>query len=197
MVRLHRYYFPESCHNPRYLKTKQSCLAAARRMLSAEQRYRMFSSNYPHFWAHNYMVFTATMVAIIYLIYAEPEEVEDIKSLSEHGIEQLRSLSTRGRLDLNDTADTLTVLMENQLRRRDAESPSKSLKRNFGDFLYENWGNGAGWVPELPLEGGKRPYTTDPGSAGMDTGSTSAYTDVNDMGFVFDSLLNDYAMNVG
>lgn len=163
LIRIHRYYFPASCHNScvkplidthasRYLTTKQTCLACARRILEAESQFQV--AQYPFSWAHNYGVFTATAILVIYVGYALPDEAEEITSLAERGISQLkwvgrvsrlttRSMTHKGRLALGSTGDTLRALMENQLARRNSpNSPFNPLKRSLGDFLMDTWGSG-------------------------------------------------------
>lgn len=111
-------------------------------------------AQYPFSWAHNYGVFTATAILVIYIGHALPEEAEEITNLAERGISQLkwvrsvgeltaRSMTHKGRLALGSTADTLRALMENQLARRNSpRSPFNPLKRSLGDFLMDTWGTG-------------------------------------------------------
>lgn len=143
LMRLHRYYFSEACVNPRYLLSKQVCLNSARRLLDIKDRPEGSHYTNAHYWAHTYCIFAATVVSIIYLYYALPQELDDIKSYTQSGIGQLRSLSRRRRTDLGETADTLESLMNVQLSRR-AETAEPELKRNIGDVENDAW---EGWLP--------------------------------------------------
>lgn len=79
-------------HKPsRYVLSKKTCLASARRLLEAKRR-RMtpYPLIHPHYWAHHYCMFVSTVVMITYLSYALPQEIQEVKQHAESGIEQLR-----------------------------------------------------------------------------------------------------------
>lgn len=109
-------------------------------MLDAARNYVAQVGRYPHSWARNYGVFTASIIAIIYLPSAPPEELETVKAHAEDGIAQLKALPATARLDLGDTADTLRTLMNNQLARRESALSPRGLKRSFNDFVFQQWG---------------------------------------------------------
>jgi hypothetical protein len=145
-----------------------------------------------HYWAHTYCIFAATVVTIIYLNYALPQELEDLKAYTLSGIQQLRSLSGRRRTDLGETADTLQTLMNVQLSRR-TENPEPDLKRPIGDLENDAW---EGWLPPdlvalARLNPGLQMQQT--GDEGSQLPSTLS-VDGQD-GFFFDSLLDDLQFN--
>lgn len=143
LMRLHRYYFSSACSNPRYLLSKQTCLGCARRLLD-ESKWRGNNYTNAHYWAHTMTIFAATIVTIIYLNYALPQELDEIKMHAESGINHLRSLSSKRRTDLGETADTLQSLMDLQLSRR-ADAHPPDLKRTLEELGGEaSWD---GWLP--------------------------------------------------
>lgn len=77
-------------HHSRYLTTKRTCLASARRILESKTRYQQHISHYHFTWAQTYSIFTATVIVVLYLSYALPEELEAISLLAESGISQLK-----------------------------------------------------------------------------------------------------------
>jgi hypothetical protein len=192
LMRLHRYYFSEACVNSRYLLSKQVCLSSACHLLDIKDRPEGSHYTNAHYWAHTYCIFAATVVTIIYLNYALPQELEDLKAYTLSGIQQLRSLSGRRRTDLGETADTLQTLMNVQLSRR-TENPEPDLKRPIGDLENDAW---EGWLPPdlvalARLNPGLQMQQT--GDEGSQLPSTLS-VDGQD-GFFFDSLLDDLQFN--
>ncbi|BEI80372.1 hypothetical protein CcaverHIS002_0109010 [Cutaneotrichosporon cavernicola] len=183
LMRLHRYYFSEACHNPRYLLSKQTCLQCARRILN-ERTPRLTNV---HYWGHTYCIFAATMVVIIYLSYALPQELEETKAQAESGIAQLRSLSRKRRTDLGESADVLTSLMNVQLERR-VDAPSSELKRNFSEVDASEW---EGWLPPDLVALARM----NPGFLEVPTDPDAMQTGTGDAGLVFDNILEDLSFN--
>ncbi|WOO79869.1 putative transcription factor lepB [Vanrija pseudolonga] len=190
LLRLHRYYFAAACQNPRYVLSKKTCLASARRLLEAKRR-RMtpYPLIHPHYWAHHYCMFVSTVVMITYLSYALPQEIQEVKQHAESGIEQLRVLSKKGRTDLGDSADTLTSLLTLQLTKREEDSPKVAQpelhKRPHGDIENENW---EGWLPaDLVALLNESAFGT-PG-----TGAGPPPPDSN-VAPVFENLLDDFTL---
>lgn len=140
MMRLHRYYFSEACNNPRYLLSKQTCLNCARHILQATSPQDVNI----HYYGHTYSKFAATMVMIIYVSYALPQEMDEVKGQIARGIDQLRALSGNRRTELGETADILQSLMNVQLERRVDEPPTDAPKREFSEMDTDAW---EGWLP--------------------------------------------------
>ncbi|GMK54905.1 hypothetical protein CspeluHIS016_0114910 [Cutaneotrichosporon spelunceum] len=183
LMRLHRYYFSEACNNPRYLLSKQTCLQCARRILG-EQTPRLTNV---HYWGHTYCIFAATMVVIIYLSYALPQELEETKAQAESGIAQLRSLSRKRRTDLGESADVLSSLMNVQLERR-VDAPTSELKRNFSDVDASEW---EGWLPPDLVALARM----NPGFLETPADPNTMQTGIVDAGLVFDNMLEDLSFN--
>nr|XP_031860288.1 uncharacterized protein CI109_004172 [Kwoniella shandongensis]KAA5527360.1 hypothetical protein CI109_004172 [Kwoniella shandongensis] len=185
-MRIHRFYFPASCENSTYLLTKQTCLAIARRTLtSVGSRVQSTSQVHPHFWALGYFIFTVTVVIIIYLHHALPQELEEYQALAERGIQWLKASAQKGSIDLGDSGDTLQTLMQIQLNRRDDSRKvgEQSHKRSLSEFAAgEGWSNfvtpgfnlaGDSSVPDYGVDGGP------------------VLTDEQNMSFMLDSLFRD------
>lgn len=81
---------------------------------------------------------------IIYVTYALPQEIEEVKAQVTRGIEHLRALSRKRRTELGETADILQSLMNVQLERRVDDPPADALKREFSDMDADAW---EGWLP--------------------------------------------------
>ncbi|KAL1409401.1 hypothetical protein Q8F55_003384 [Vanrija albida] len=191
LLRLHRYYFAAACQNPRYVLSKKTCLASARRLLEAKRR-RMtpYPLIHPHYWAHHYCMFVSTVVMITYLSYALPQEIEEVKQHAESGIEQLRVLAKKGRTDLGDSADTLASLLTLQLTKREEDSPKVAQpelhKRSHGEIENENW---EGWLPaDLVALLNESAFGT-PGAGGAGGGAPG-----ENQAPVFENLLDDFTL---
>lgn len=195
LMRLHRYYFSEACQNPRYLLSKQTCLSCARRLLESKARHGNLYSN-TNYWAHTYCIFASSVVCIIYLHYALPQEVDDYKRLVESGVEQLKSLTRRRASELGEAGETLLSLMNVQLSRRDDPTQPENLKRGLNELETEAW---EGFLPPdllARLNGGV--FSTGVGDQ-TDTfsGQTGDVGGNTDLGFSFDNLLDDLQFNEG
>jgi hypothetical protein len=190
LMRLHRYYFSAACTNPRYLLSKQTCLNSARRLLESSTPHGPQGKHFTntHYWAHTYCLFAATVVTIIYLTYALPQELDDWKAYATSGIEQLRMLSNRRRTDLGETADTLQSLMNVQLSRR-PDAGESGLKRNIEAIEGDAW---EGWLPPDLVALAR----LNPGLMGEHpTAEHSAPLPEGQDTFFFDSLLDDLQFN--
>lgn len=73
----------------RYEKTKQTCLECARRVLSWRSQPIASHRSLDRFWAQVYATLAATVIVVIYLQYAQDQELEDIKALAQSGIKQI------------------------------------------------------------------------------------------------------------
>lgn len=74
----------------RYEKTRQTCLDCARRVLRWRAQSRTADRALDRFWAQVYATLAATVILVIYIQYAGEDEVKEIESLIQSGIQQLQ-----------------------------------------------------------------------------------------------------------